>query len=223
MKKKPTNIKLHGVLGDSVGGRSWDLVVGSVGEAIRAIEVLSKRKLYKFLQEKDSEGLMYKVLINGRTVDTSKIKIDDIDTIKSSELNMNFNNLETIDIVPVIEGAGKSGSIGAIVLGAVLIVVGAILVATGVGAGIGGALIVAGLGLITAGVINLISSPPKFEDFREIKNGGRSSYLFSGPQNTVREGGPVPVGYGRLIVGSQVLSASYEISHVDADTNPLTS
>ena len=35
--------------------------------------------------------------------------------------------------------------------------------------------------------------------------------LFAGPQNIVGEGGPVPVGYGRLVVGSQVISASYVI------------
>ena len=57
-----------------------------------------------------------------------------------------------------------------------------------------------------------LSSPPKFEDFRQISDGTKaSSYFFNGPENTTREGGPVPVGYGELLVGSQVISASYEI------------
>ena len=51
---------------------------------------------------------------------------------------------------------------------------------------------------------------PEFGDFREIEGGGRRSYLFSGPENTVREGGPVFIGYGRLMVGSQVVQSSIE-------------
>ena len=57
------------------------------------------------------------------------------------------------------------------------------------------------------------------EDFR---GGGKQSYLFNGPINVTNEGGPVPVGYGRLIVGSQVTYASYEVTRVDASVEPLT-
>ena len=34
------------------------------------------------------------------------------------------------------------------------------------------------------------------------------SYLFNGAVNTTAQGHPVPIGYGRLIVGSAVISAS---------------
>lgn len=220
--KKLTNIKLHGILGDEVGIKECNLSISSVSEGIRALEALTRNKLYKFFRDKDSEGIAYKVLINGREAETSGLKEEDIDGIKNSELCMNFEDLKTIDIVPVIQGAGKAGSIGAIVLGVILVIVGAILTAYGLGAG-GVPLITAGIGLIAGGVMYLLSSPPKIDDFREVKGGGRTSYLFSGPQNTTREGGPVPVGYGRMIVGSQVVSASYEVSHANADYNPLTS
>ncbi len=67
-----------------------------------------------------------------------------------------------------------------------------------------------------------MSSPPKFEDFREIDGStGRTSYLFNGPENTTQEGGPVPVGYGQLIIGSQVISASYVIDYIDALGNSI--
>jgi len=216
--KKLTNIKLHGILGEEVGIKECNLSISSVSEAIRALEALTKNKLYKFFRDKDSEGIAYKVLINGREAEVENLKEDDLDRIKNSELCMNFNDLKSIDIVPVIQGSGKAGSIGAIVLGVILIIVGAYLSAFG-----GAALIGAGIGLIVGGVMYLLSSPPKIDDFREVKGGGRTSYLFSGPQNTTREGGPVPVGYGRMIVGSQVISASYEVSHANADYNPLTS
>ena len=40
--------------------------------------------------------------------------------------------------------------------------------------------------------------------------GGEPSYTFNGPVNTVGEGGPVPIGYGRLIIGSQQIFSSYD-------------
>ena len=57
-----------------------------------------------------------------------------------------------------------------------------------------------------------MAKPPKFDDFREIEEGKKKvSYLFDGPTNAANEGGPVPVGYGRLIVGSQVIQTSQDI------------
>ena len=41
-----------------------------------------------------------------------------------------------------------------------------------------------------------------------------NSYLFSGPVNVLNEGGPVPIGYGRLIVGSQVIMSAYGVKRV---------
>jgi predicted phage tail protein len=217
MNKKPTNICLHGHLGEAVGRKDWSLAVSSVGEAMRAIEILSKRRLFKYLAEKDKEGAKYHVLLNGRNfIAPEPLDPNRIETIANSELMMQNQNLETIDIVPVVEGAGgggQSSSIGAIIVGVVLIIVGIILIAVPF---VGAALIVAGIGLIAAGVINLLSPPPKFEEFTEGRK--RVSYLFNGPENTTQEGGPVPVGYGRLLIGSHVISASYEVKDVSVDT-----
>jgi predicted phage tail protein len=212
-----TEIKLHGILGEAIGEK-WRLAVKSVSEAIHAIEILSKRKLYKFLMDCDKRNIAFKVLINNKPFIPDKpLTVKETDSIKNSELCIRNTNIKSIDIVPIIEGADSN--VLSIVLGAILIVVGVILIETPFGA----PLILAGIGLVAAGVVNLLTSPPKFEDFREIKGGaGQASYLFSGPQNTVREGGPVPVGYGRLLVGSQVISASYEISHTNASDSPLT-
>ena len=56
MKKPLTSIKLHGVLGKAVGA-NWNIAVSSAAEAFRAIEILSKRKLFKFLYENDRRGI----------------------------------------------------------------------------------------------------------------------------------------------------------------------
>lgn len=213
MNNELVEINLHGHLGEAIGSK-WDLAVESVSEAIHAIEIITK-KLNKYLYEKDKEGAQYQVLINGNDFTYEEGKsLNDIETLKNSELVMSIPALKTIDIVPVIEGSDSSTL--AIVGGVLLIIIGIFVPV------IGAALIIGGIGLIAAGVINLLSSPPQFEDFREIQGGGRASYIFNGPENTTREGGPVPLGYGRLLVGSHVIAASYNISDVETSAGPLT-
>ena len=207
-----TKIILHGELGEKIG-TEWNLAIESVGEAIRAIQVLSRDKLFPYLIENDKRGVGYKVVINGDVFEPEqKLDMSHPETILESELVIK-RKIETIDIVPVIQGAEDFiGIIGGIILIALAFVF----------PQFAGFLVLAGLGLIAAGVMNLLSKPPKFEDFREIKGGGKVSYLFNGPQNTVKEGGPVPVGYGRLIVGSQVITATYEIAYREASLGALT-
>ena len=74
----------------------------------------------------------------------------------------------------------------------------------------GSGMVMAGIGLMAAGISNLLTSMPEFDDFRQIEGGGRPSYLFSGPVNVIREGGPVFIGYGQLLVGSQVIQSTIE-------------
>jgi len=215
------NIKLHGQLGKAVGKDNWNLAVSSVSEAIHAINTQTNNRLNKAFGKTNFEK--FHVLINGRKVhigaDWDPNKVDIIDKVKNSELNLQSRSLKTIDIMPVIEFAGSDFL--TVVLGALLIIAGVLVTIGTLGGGalLGAALIVGGIGVLSAGVINLLSKPPASEDFREIQNGGKSSYLFSGPQNVINEGGPVPVGYGTLIVGSQVVSASYQITNIPIDTN----
>ena len=204
---KLVNVKLHGILGETLGASSWNLAIKSIGEAIRYIEMNTK-KLYKTLYEFDKKLIKYEIIINGRKFQPEKeLTINNIEDIYNSELMIQRNDLETIDIVPVLEGAED---VFQAILGVILIIVGAFTSYFG-----GVALIGAGLTLLASGVVGLLTKPPKFEDFREIEQGGKTSYLFSGPANIVGEGGPVPVGYGRLMIGSQVVSAAYVIRDFD--------
>ena len=52
-------------------------------------------------------------------------------------------------------------------------------------------------------IMKALFKPPKPKEERQTR-----SYLFSGPENTAAQGIPVPLGYGRLRVGSVVVSAS---------------
>lgn len=126
-----------------------------------------------------------------------------------------------IDIYPAIMaagggGGGKGKSIGMIVAGTILVAVA--VIATGGVAGFGAAAAAStfgglalsaaasiGTGLILSGVTGLLSPVPKMAELskqREAKEGSTNSFLYHGPVNREAEGGPVPLVYGRCIIGS---------------------
>jgi predicted phage tail protein len=118
-----------------------------------------------------------------------------------------------IKIVPVTAGAGRGW--GTVLAGIALIAIG---YATG-GYGLtfseawaaGGTTfagyLASSLGtvLLISGISQLLSPVPKMKDGDRPER--LPSAVFDGPVNTTAQGNPVPVCYGRLIVGSQVISA----------------
>ena len=213
-----TQIKLHGILGEQFQSE-WKLNIESVAEAIHAIEVNTKRRFCKQLIENDKNNIKYRVLVNGEDViDTRVMDINNIESMRNCELTIK-RKIEKIDIVPVIEGAGFFDDIG----DWFNTIVGISLAIYGLGTG-SSALFFAGVQLASQGIANLLAEPPEYEDFRDIEQPNkRASYLFNGATNTVNEGGPVPVGYGRLIVGSQVISVNQEVRYTAADdTSTIT-
>lgn len=221
------NVKIHGVLADQLGRSEWRLAVNSVGEAVRAIECNSQ-KLYKQLMENDKKNIKYRVLINEKDFLIEEGKDPELlDDIFESELVLEKNNLKSIDIVPVIEGSDDIMSIVTIVVGVALIAsgmgaafMGKLALTAKASAGMKAAFVLGGIGLVAAGVTNLLTPMPKFGDFREIEGGGSRSYIFNGPENTIREGGPVFVGYGRLLIGSHVIQSALDTVDTDAEVAP---
>ncbi len=100
-----------------------------------------------------------------------------------------MKNPETIDLVPVIVG---SGPIGAFLFG---------------GTSILGSL--AG-SLALAGISYALAPKPDLQDQRvsATAEASRSSFVFGNVINTASQGTPVPIGYGRLKVGSKVIQAT---------------
>lgn len=119
-----------------------------------------------------------------------------------------------IKIVPVTAGAGRG--LGTVILGAALIGVGIMTGGAGLSLGAawaaGGATFAGylafnvGMSLVLGGVAQMLAPQPKTPGAPE-RPENRPSYVFDGPVNTAAQGNPVPVCYGRLIAGSQVISA----------------
>ena len=108
-----------------------------------------------------------------------------------------------IHIVPHVAGA-KNGGIFGFIAGAALVVGGLI---AGVSTGLGFGLVAAGAGLMLGGVAQMLTRMPKTE--KKTADSNRNTY-FSNLDNTMAQGAPVPLIFGRMKVGSKVLSQELE-------------
>lgn len=139
---------------------------------------------------------------------------------------LTFQGGGAIKFVPVVAGA-KNG-IGQVIVGALIIA--AAFYTGGASIAAGGALSTTALGgfalsfgssLVLGGISSLLIGAPKTG---KASNAPENSpnYAFNGPVNTVAQGNNVPVCYGRMIVGSQVISASLTVEQNTGRQAPPT-
>ncbi len=74
-----------------------------------------------------------------------------------------------------------------------------------------------GASLILGGVSGLLTPTPSSLSPAD----QRVSFIFNGAVNTVTQGGPVPVLYGRMMVGSVVISAGITVEQISQNTDGL--
>ncbi|WP_377706680.1 tail assembly protein [Pseudomonas protegens] len=148
------------------------------------------RGFEKFMMEAESKGLRFAVFVG-------KENIGEDDLGKPT-------GRKVIRIAPVITGSKRAGGLQTIV-GAVLVMAGAVITAFGGGA-VGVPMMKVGAVLAIGGVIQMLSPQAKGLGTQDTPN-NRPSYSFNGAVNTSVQGNPVPLLYGRMIVGSAVISA----------------
>jgi predicted phage tail protein len=202
-------VLLEGRLGEKFG-REWELDVRTPAEALRAIEV-NKKGFFRELIDSAEHGVGYRVLIGKRELEEETIR---------EELNFPFGQKETFSLIPIVGGAGKGGV--KFIIGLILVVAAVALVPVSGGQSLWGAsalgpvtwgnMAAFGALLMVGGVAQMLSRTPSIEDANSPEN--RASYLFNGPVNTVAQGGPVPVGYGRLTIGSILISGGIIVNEI---------
>jgi len=85
----------------------------------------------------------------------------------------------------------------------------AIGLSTSIGFGMTGATLVnIGVGIAMMGIQMALAPKPKMDRPSADVNSAKQSFLFSSKANTAEQGIPVPVGYGRLRVGSAVIQST---------------
>jgi len=177
-------IILLGELGKRYG-RKHLLDVKSPAEAVRAL-CANFKEFAGFVSSSKDRNVGYRV-INVR----HSIGVDDLHKPAGN----------TITIAPVIGGAGGGGGMLNIIIGATLIAA-SLLLPPGPWTQ---PLMSVGIAMVAGGVIQLLSPVPKTPGGQG--DDVKQSYVFSGAVNTTSQGQPVPFGYGRMIVGSAVISA----------------
>ena len=211
MKNTVRKVRLEGELGEKFG-EVWNLNVQTPHEAIRAIECQTKG-FRKHIVDNAEKGIGYEVIIGDQGIK------------QEEELLYPAPIRDDFTIVPIVQGA-KSRGFGMILIGAALFLasggasaIGMAAQAAGemggryffstLGSQIAGQSLLAQTGMmmgasLMAGGASLLLAPT----IDGSAGNEEQSYLFDGAVNSVKQGTPVPILYGRMTVGGAVISAS---------------
>ena len=217
-------VKVYGALRKRLGQCRFEFDVATPAQAIKALCV-NFPGLEKWLIDSEKDGVGYRVAVSREKVTEENF----------APLLMPFSDKEVFSITPVVAGAGRGA--GQILLGAALIAVaiaapGAGLAASGfttTGVAASGAVgVIApgfafssalaaaagnlGIYLTLSGIATALSPQPEPASLDESVQ--LESFTFSNVVNTSRQGLPVPIAYGRVFVGSAVLSSSLDVDQV---------
>lgn len=192
-------VKVYGALRKRLGQCRFEFDVNTPAQAIKALCV-NFPGLDKWLVDSEQDGVGYRVAVSKEKVTEENI----------APLLMPFSDKEVFSITPVVAGAGRGGT---------QILIGAALIGASFIPGIGGTFVVStlrtlGASLTLQGIATLISpqpGPPSIEEAVQLE-----SFTFSNVVNTSRQGMPCPIAYGRLFVGSAVLSSGLDVDQVQA-------
>lgn len=196
-------IYLLGELGKKFG-RKHRLDVKTPAEAVRAF-VANFPDFERYMIESGDRGVGYQVLAGATPIGN----YDDIHNPTSDR--------ESIRFIPTLTGAGGNG-ITSVLLGVALIaasfIPGLNVAVWSTAAGVAGAATYAsvafgiGVSLALGGLAQMLTPTPKASSINTSPTAENApSYAFNGPVNVTAQGNPVPIGYGRMIVGSAVISA----------------
>ena len=191
MKRK---VYLEGELGDKFGNE-FTMDVSSFGEAIRCLDA-NFSGFKKYLIDSDEKGVAFTCQIANTPIQDER------------ELLLEYSEGDMI-ISAIPAGSGKGA--GKLILGAILVYAGfavfgeaiAAMVAGGsaTAAGVTGLITVSlGINLAMTGISEMLAPDPSVDNDQD------ESYLFQGTGQTLIEGDPVPVLYGKLRVPGRPIS-----------------
>ena len=191
-------VKVYGALRKRLGQCRFEFDVATPAQAIKALCV-NFPGLDKWLIDSEKDGVGYRVAV-------SKEKVTEQDV---SSLLMPFSDKEVFSITPVVAGAGRgTGQILAgVALVALTLVPGGLPIAGTLATKIG----LLGGSLILSGIATAISPQPDMGLERGREAAKLESFVFNNVVNTSKQGLPVPIAYGRVFVGSAVLSSGLDV------------
>jgi predicted phage tail protein len=209
-------VKVYGALRKFLGGRCrFEFEVDTPAQAIKAL-IVNFPDLEQWLIKSD---WAYRVSVGKERIGSNNAEL----------MGLPWSEREVFSIAPVICGAGQG--FGQVLAGIGLVAFAVLTAGAGAGfLGLGAGLtagfftlgaaastVIGGLGaaLILGGVAQMISPQPSMSGLERGREAARlESFSFSGIVNTSQQGMPVPVAYGRVFVGSAVLSAGLDVNQL---------
>ena len=214
-------VKVYGALRKKLGQCRFEFEADTPAQALKALCV-NFQGLEKWLIDSEQEGVSYRV-----TIGKEKLTAEN-----ASPLVLPWSEREVFSITPVLTGAGGDGvgqifaGIGLVALAIVTAGAGAGFLGLGLGATAGvftlGAAASTAIGsigaaLILGGVAQMISPNQAASNQigMSMERGAEAakleSFSFSGIVNTAKQGMACPVAYGRVVVGSAVISVGLDV------------
>jgi len=212
-------VKVYGALRKRLGQGRFQFEADTPAQAIKAL-IANFPGLEKWLIDSEQDGVGYRVTIGKERIGEAE----------AATLLMPWSERDVFSITPVIAGAGDS--FGSILAGIGLVALAFVIGPAaggflGIGAGLGGAGMglvggafasavgFLGVSMVVGGVAQMLSPAPTFSGFERGKEAARlESFTFSGITNTVQQGMPVPICYGRCYIGSAVISSGLDVDQL---------
>jgi predicted phage tail protein len=212
-------VKVYGALRKRLGQCRFQFEADTPAQAIKAL-CANFPGLDKWLIDSEQDGVGYRVTIGKERIGEAE----------AGALLLPWSERDVFSITPVIAGAGQGAGqiLAGIGLVALAIVIGPAAGGfLGLGAGlsgagmglVGGAFASAvgflGVSMVVGGVAQMLSPTPTFSGLERGKEAARlESFTFSGITNTVQQGMPVPICYGRCYIGSAVISSGLDVDQL---------
>ena len=190
-------IYLNGKMGE-LFGKVWKLNAATVAECMHGIDCQREGKLKQYLVDCTEKGIMFTVQRGEEFLDYDNLQM----------------NLTEDDLIITPVPAGSKNKLGKLIAGFFLMVVGGMAALAAAGAFGAGAILTGALymaGAVAAGLIGSALVNSALSEYMAVKKGMErgDAFLFDGPVNNAKEGIPVPLAYGQLIVGGTPISFGF--------------
>lgn len=181
-------IYLQGKMGELFGD-VWNLNAATVAECMHGIDCQREGKLKKYLLDCTEQGIMFTVQRGKEFLDYDNLQM----------------NLAEDDLIITPVPAGSANKLVKLIAGFFLMVGAAFMMATMSLSFLGTAGVML-MGMVGSALVNSAIS-----EYMAPKKGMErgDAFLFDGPVNNTKEGIPVPLAYGQLIVGGTPISFGF--------------
>jgi len=191
-------VTLLGDMGDKFG-HTWTMNVDYVGDIFKLISC-QRPGFKQYLMECHENGVGFEIKRGEEFIQTEEELLLSVDK-------------EDFIVTPMPAGS-KSGA-GKIIAAIVFIIIAIIFPPAWAASGKFGAAVLSGVKMMAVslalqGIAQLLMPGPETDDVDP------ASYLFSGAQTAMKEGLPVPLLYGELIVGGAVMNQSFTSKSIQA-------